>query len=312
MSDRSIHAVGCLLMALAAAMPCAADAAESTPLPPGLDLLRRFERAFAKTTSEIGLRNGFLMFFDEDALSPPDTSDSHSWLLAGPAPVEYRPTDLLWEPLFGDIARSGDLGYLTGPSSFTDRAGGKHTGVYFSIWERDGLGLWRVVLDVGTDTPGPAPEFDGTSFRAAAAGVWRAEAADSTRSLAELRDSEHIFLAAAGENLITAYERFLAPAARLHREGHHPITGADAIATALAGEHLAVRGRLFRAGVSKAGDLGWTFGPAELVAGGRTQQGSYTSVWQRDVTGQWRIVVSVCARSAGDGSSATNASRAFS
>jgi hypothetical protein len=131
------HAIAAVVVLLTS-MTMPALAADSTSaLPAGLDMIRRSERAFARATAEIGVRNGFLMFFADDAITPPDTAPARQGFLAVPAPVEFRPTDLAWEPLFGDIARSGDLGYLTGPSSFTDRSGKKHMGVYFSVWSRN-------------------------------------------------------------------------------------------------------------------------------------------------------------------------------
>ena len=148
---------------LALVVPAWSDAAESKPaLPPGLETLRRTERAFAKATSEIGVRNGFLMFFAEDAVSPPDVGPARQRMIGWSNPIEPRATDLVWEPLFGDIASSREMGYLTGPSSFSEPSGKKHTGVYFSIWRKNAAGLWLVVLDAGLDMPSPAPRSRAT------------------------------------------------------------------------------------------------------------------------------------------------------
>jgi ketosteroid isomerase-like protein len=108
-----------------------------------------------------------------------------------------------------------------------------------------------------------------------------------------LRAADVALLAAARNDLAAAYALVLAPNARLHRDGHHPVTGASAISAALASEKSLLRARYFRGGVSSAGDLGWTFGPAELVVGPQAKSGSYTHVWKRDEAGRWRVVVAV-------------------
>jgi ketosteroid isomerase-like protein len=272
----------------------AAAAASNPTLPPGLEMIRRTERAFAKATSELGFRNGFLMFFADDAIAPPDPGPARAGLLSIPAPVEPRPTDLVWEPLFGDIARSGDLGYLTGPSSFTGREGKKHTGVYFSIWRRGADGLWLVVVDAGVDMPSPAAEFAAGTFRAAPAAAWKGPAArDSLAALESLKQAEREFTAAAEADAKAAYRSWLAPDSRLHREGRHPLLGRDAIVAAIGSEPPARDHQPVRAAISSGEDLGWTFDTCKIAAADSTKRGGSTRVWRRDEQGRWRIVLDV-------------------
>lgn len=270
-------------------------AAETTgvALPPGLDMLRRTERAFAKVTAELGFRSGFLMFFADGSVWPPDTGNARTTLLAMPTSVEFRPTDLAWEPRFGDIARSGDLGYLTGPSSFTDRQGKKHKGVYFSVWRREASGLWFVVLDVGVDMPSHPPEFAGNRFEVAASSAWKPDSAGAAQHLESLKRAEQALIAAAGQDVVAAYRDRLDTWARLHREGAHPTLGREAILATLAKSGGTVNARLLRSGVSQAGDLGWTFGTCDFTAAAVTLKGTSSRVWKRDDAGEWRIVVDI-------------------
>ncbi len=66
--------------------------------------------------------------------------------------------DLVWEPAFASIARSGDFGYDTGPSKWrakkTDEkfAGFGH---FISIWKKQKDGAWKVALDCGIENPEP-------------------------------------------------------------------------------------------------------------------------------------------------------------
>jgi ketosteroid isomerase-like protein len=258
-------------------------------------MLRRSERAFAKATSEIGFRNGFLMFFADDALAPPSTEPARRGLLAIPAPVEPRVGDLVWEPLFGDVARSVDMGYLTGPSSFTGRDGKRHTGVYFSIWRRGPDGLWKVVLDAGVDMPGPAPEFASGEFKAPEPSQWEGRpAAVKSGDLRSLRQAERELASHAARDLAGAYEQRLAPEARLHREHAYPVLGREAIVQSLRQTSATMaRHRLLRAETSTAGDMGWTFGTCEWTAADTTRPCTISRVWKRDREGRWQVVVDV-------------------
>src|SRR5688500_11157988 len=113
---------------------------------PQADLARLVaaERAFAAATREIGVRDGFLTFFMDDAIdvAPAGTRLSlikvKDRLRAQPLSPVPPSRQLLWEPRWGAISGAGDLGWLTGPYRMRDAAGvdpDRH-GAYFSIWRR--------------------------------------------------------------------------------------------------------------------------------------------------------------------------------
>ena len=54
------------------------------------------------------------------------------------------------EPIFGDIAASGDLGYTYGSAE-----AGTDKGYYARVWKRDATGAWRVVVDIFSPLPPP-------------------------------------------------------------------------------------------------------------------------------------------------------------
>jgi len=60
----------------------------------------------------------------------------------------YLPT---WKPLFADIARSGDLGYVYGSYRF-NRAGAQDNpleqGYFARVWKRGPDNRWRIVMDI--------------------------------------------------------------------------------------------------------------------------------------------------------------------
>lgn len=72
---------------------------------------------------------------------------------------------LSWEPFGGDVAKSGDLGYTWGRYAITglteDGTAINTEGKYVTIWQRQGDGEWKIVLDGGsTNAPPPEPVPD--------------------------------------------------------------------------------------------------------------------------------------------------------
>ena len=69
---------------------------------------------------------------------------------------------LVWTPVAGDIAASGDLGYTWGRYVFMspDEDGEVQTshGKYFTVWKLQEDGTWKAVLDGGN--PNPPPTID--------------------------------------------------------------------------------------------------------------------------------------------------------
>lgn len=278
-----------------AAVADASAAPDTAAMRSALEMMRRTERAFARSTAEIGLRNGFLMYFATDAIMPPDSTSAR--LTARPAPTLAPPTTLEWEPMTGEVSRSLDLGWLAGPFRYRDASGERHHGVYFSIWRRGADGLWRVALDAGIGTPGPAPEFADSLFRASPGPRW-ADSLDATHAAAaaaELSRIETDFLAAAARDPRAAWGQALSASARLHRDGHMPLLARDSILARVAGERPG-DAHVIRAEVSAAGDLGWTFGVEAYPGEHGTTRAALSRVWRRDPQGRWRIVVDVASR----------------
>src|SRR5205809_604652 len=82
----------------------------------------------------------------------------------------------------------------------------------------------------------------------------------------------------------------LAPAARFHRPELMPVVGADAIVAWLSGQAGYAAGESRFAEVSKAGDLGYTYGTYALK-GDQASRGFYVRVWTRGRDGVWRVVL---------------------
>ena len=124
----------------------------SDTLPRALVTMADTERAFAKLGYDTNYRDAFIQYFADEAIDfNPEPGPALDRLRQQPRP----PSDLrlVWEPRVGDIAMSGDLGYLTGPTETRRSDTVTRHGNYFSVWKKQADGRYKVILDVGASVP---------------------------------------------------------------------------------------------------------------------------------------------------------------
>src|SRR5205809_5146073 len=85
--------------------------------PAALAAMVEAERAFARRAGEVGVRDSFLEFFADDAIRFAEAPGPAKTFLRGLTPQPPSVVELAWAPRFGDVAASGELGYLTGPAT---------------------------------------------------------------------------------------------------------------------------------------------------------------------------------------------------
>ncbi len=149
-------------------MPEPGSAAANVPNPltdstvkPGKMLLYDLEARFAKDVLERGGK-AFADWFAEDGVALGNgaaplvgrvaIAKSANW-----SPKEYQ---LTWTPTDATMGPSGDVGYTWGHfEGHSKDANGNPvttTGRYITIWRRQPDGLWKVVLDAGSNEPANA------------------------------------------------------------------------------------------------------------------------------------------------------------
>ena len=64
------------------------------------------------------------------------------------------PKSLTWEPVYAEVAESGELGYTWGNWKFVQKDT-TYYGNYFTVWKKQQDGSWKVALDGGNTTPPP-------------------------------------------------------------------------------------------------------------------------------------------------------------
>ena len=120
---------------------------------PTVEQLFEVDRNFSDSASKIGFNKAFIEFAHPDAV----LLRKNSMPITGKQAITtiYEKADTTgirfsWEPLSGDIAASGELGYTYGIYTFRlDTIVEK--GTYVSIWKKDENGNWKYVLDAGNE-----------------------------------------------------------------------------------------------------------------------------------------------------------------
>ena len=252
------------------------------------------ERAFAQTATRSGIRDSFLEYFADEAIAFNPQPISATDRLRGRPSRPFSEYELRWEPRTGDIASSGELGWLTGPSTFIDHtnpdAKPQH-GNYLSVWRRQGDGPWRVLIDIGSDPPADVPFDPGfTRFPFPSHFAKAPPKAVSAASLLEADRALNATIASAGP--ARAYEAVTTAASRLHRSGFMPPVGSAAIASWMASDAPGMSAATGAADAARSGDLGYSYGTYD-IKGAETQHGAYVRVWQRTASGRWLVVADV-------------------
>ena len=264
-------------------------------LPPALRDMIDAERSFAARERAVGWKQAFLEYFADDAVGFNGTQSGAAKAQIRTAPDPPKDAQLLWEPRYGDIAASGELGWLTGPSTSINPArdnGAPRYGNYASVWKRQADGAFKVVMDVGVNVPA-LPQFAPGFTRAPQDNRYRGPAGDAQATLAA---ADRALARATTTNQADAYRGRLAPGARLHRHNAMPAIGEAAVLAALAQQPPFAISEHRYAEAARSGDLGYTWGSWE--------KGFYVRVWSREApkerregvpgeAGVWKLVLDV-------------------
>jgi ketosteroid isomerase-like protein len=249
--------------------------------------LAQKEREFSQSAATRGFIGAFLDYFDDSCIAfYPQPENAKHALTGGPE----SQASLVWRPTFVEVSTSGDFGFTTGPSEY--RAGGvKDSTVYYghfvSVWQKNGDGKWKVVLDVGSGYPKSekkeemflAKELSSHEMKkSVSVDMERAVlmTADSAFSdLNQVRGSE------------TALQKFASDDVRVYRKGSFPAQGKNN-GVELVKNEKRLRYNLYAGKISSAADLGFTYGIAVDAA---SDTSSYVRIWQKE--NGWKVVVDV-------------------
>ena len=272
--------------------------AQPAPSPATLDSLVNAERAFAKTATEKGIRDSFLEFFDEEAIAFNPAPVSATARLRSRPGRPFSEYELRWEPRTGDVAASGELGWLTGPSTFIDHTSAMQTpqhGNYLSVWRRQADGPWRVFIDVGSEPPQPVTFAEGFT-RFALTSRYSGPAGKAAGAETLLEADKMLNARIERDGAAAAYAAVTTSSSRLHRNGFMPSIGSTAIRAWFAANASAMSASTGTADCAMSADLGYSYGTYEVKSPAQ-QKGAYVRVWERDASGKWWLVADVVQKS---------------
>ena len=252
------------------------------------------EREFAKAATVKGWRDAFLEFFADDAITfAPEVVPAKDGLRKQPS-TPFSELELVWEPRLGDVAASGDLGWLTGPSisiNHTVKDSKPRYGCYLSIWRKQPDGQWRVLIDVGAGSPEPvpfAPGFTRIAFGARYTGKDGKEASEDEPR----RGGPRPQCADCVRVPARAFAGRVTPASRLHRPG----SCRSPAPTRSRRGSASTPPRLRRSTVPPKRRPPETSdtptGPSRSTSP-KPLSGAYLRLWNRDASGRWWLMVDV-------------------
>jgi ketosteroid isomerase-like protein len=253
-------------LALALAVPAAA---EVDPAP-----VVAAERAFAADGLALGVQASFFKHAAPEGI------------VFGPEPIlakaafgqpQPKGPPLVWWPLWAGIARSGDLGFTTGPYTYD----GKPRAWYFTVWAKQADGSWKWLFDGGppSDMTGAAPQGSEVAY----ARLSGRRAGSPAKAMSEVTVAERTLHAAAAADVKAAFLAAVAADGRI-------VANRAELEAELGTRPAAILYAPLGGSASKAGDMAWTYGAASWTArDGSAQRGHYVRIWRNDKAG-WRLL----------------------
>lgn len=260
--------------------------------------LVKAEHRFARDAAKRGIKNAFLANLSEGAvLFRPYPVNGREWFREQPETDAF----LGWEPVVVDVSDAGDLGYTTGPWSYSAEGPGVAPnifGQYVSVWKKAPKGKWRVVIDVGTAHDEPIGQEMSLVFpeRDRRREGW--EAVNTAGVLGRLRETESEFAEMCGrDGVAAAYSRYAAENVRYCPADDFPVTGVDIVLMMLEGSGERPIHRQIGGDMSRSGDLGYVYGTGGIVGdeatGAYASEFCYLRIWTRGHDNQWKLALDV-------------------
>jgi ketosteroid isomerase-like protein len=241
----------------------------------GLDEMIAAEKAFAAYSVANNTKDAFLKFMDTSAIMFKDGEPYKSydvWLKR-----EKRPGVLSWWPIEVEISDAGDWGYSLGPWAFRPTI--KDTtiarGYFFTIWQINKDGVWKFILDIGTDEGWPPKERHPT----------KVVKEKTSGTYADLLKAEEQLIKLHKTDSVKAYKKYMSSEVVLAKQktGLNPKSTHKAISQSKKGQIVFA---IQNGGIAPGGDLGYVYGTAALNG----KKETYLRIWRHEPSG-WKIAL---------------------
>jgi ketosteroid isomerase-like protein len=251
----------------------------------GVGSLIAAEKAYAKAAGEKGFREASISAFADDAVifAPNPVNGKKFWQQTKEDPV------IGWRPAFAAIARSGDLGYTTGPAEFRSKRTDAQPigfGDFVSIWRKKDSGAWKVILDVGVSHPQPAQAQNETATDIPNTPLPNIESAS-----ADLDKLQREFTESLKDDEADAIIDNASDDIRVYRRGQLPAVGKKAAKKMLSDVDAKTTRAPTGSGSSHPIDLVYEYGEYTSNRDDTTERGIYLCIWRLESDGAWKIAL---------------------
>ncbi|HWB25966.1 MAG TPA: hypothetical protein VG738_10825 [Chitinophagaceae bacterium] len=181
---------------------------------------------------------------------------------------------LLWQPAFAGIAKSGELGFTTGPWQYKKSAtrAPVAAGEFATIWHMNDRGEWKFLVDIGTDFSVPAYRVDTVSkFTGNYSDIQDDDPLTIDRRFIQQYETAHN----------DAYKTAISDNAWFITGGALPLKGANNIIAALNTLPADLQFMEMGGGISDARDLAYVYGTVRH----EDKINNYLRVWQKTNNG---------------------------
>jgi len=251
------------------------------------------EYDFAHAAADHGVRDGFLMYLDEQAITlAPQPANAYE-IYTNRKPSS---TKLSWYPSYALLSSSGDFGVDTGPWTAIWTQDGKQQdahGDWLTVWHLTKQGRWRILFDGGVDHAAPPRPPAALGKTAKVMRLPKGPVADMDEVHASLERAETLFSNTFIESSPhSAYAGQAADDIRLLREDSPTVQGKSGVLASMSIQPGNVQWVPGGGAVAVSGDLGYLYGVTYKAKDDehKTPLGSYMHVWRRDA-GDWKLLI---------------------
>lgn len=200
------------------------------------------------------------------------------------------PISLLWHPAFSAMAKSGELGFTTGPYISQAHAPLPDTSItaghYSTIWHKNKAGQWKFLLDIGINYPTSLYKqqelYQASNERLVPSSHAVLGQVMDTNALAP----EMVFIRKFQSEGLSVYRQVIMPETWFNIEGQQPVTHVEDIEKDLSRIPGTLRFKPIAGGMSESRDFAYVYGTVTNEG----KQEFYLRVWVHTSLG-WKLLL---------------------
>jgi hypothetical protein len=250
------------------------------------------ENYFSALAKKKGIKKAFLSVSSEETII----------FKPGPiSPEKYfkKKSDSLghlsWQPVYARIAKSGDWGITSGPSTYQASDSSKiHYGDYLSVWKKNTKGVWKLAINLGVEHKKPKTT-PAMFFKNPNNEIYLRQRSENRLQQREdvVFSSDKLMGTVLKADTKVALKEFLADEARLLFPGFEPIIGKKGITAFWEKHGQRIGSEPIKADRSYSGELAYTYGNASIVQKGLNKKYHYVRIWEVQTGYVWKVIFEV-------------------